>query len=158
MTRLGKIFILEEVDEGRILALPPVRPQTLMEPGLEAALGRAKRIYLTTWGPSGRPGTVPVWFMVRDGCLYFTTIKGSLKAQRIKASGRVRVHVGARDGPVFDGRAEWVEGRRDLEAEILGAYRRKYPLLVPLFMGRVIRRRFGRGESVVVKITPGATA
>lgn len=130
------------------------RPQTLMEPGLEAALGRAKRIYLTTWGPAGRPGTVPVWFMLKDGCLYFTTLKRSLKARRIKASGRVRVHVGTPDGPVFDGRAEWVEGRRDLEAEILGAYRSKYPLLVPLFMGRVISRRLARGDSVVVRITP----
>ncbi len=78
----------------------------------------------------------------------------SLKARRIEASGRVRVQVGRPDGPVFDGRAAWVEGRRDLEAEILGAYRRKYPLLVPLLMGRVNARRLARGESVVVKITP----
>jgi len=129
-----------------------------MDPHIEGTLGHARRIYLTTWGPSGRPGTVPVWFMVKDGCLYFTTLKRSLKARRIKASGRVRVHVGARDGPAFDGRAEWVEGRRDLEAEILGTYRGKYPVLVPLFMGRVIRRRLARGESVVIKITPGAAA
>jgi PPOX class probable F420-dependent enzyme len=128
-----------------------------MEPGLEAALRRAKRIYLTTWSRAGRPGTVPVWFMVKDGRLYFTTLRGSVKARRIKAGARVGVHVGRPDGPGFDGHARWIEERPDLEAEILGVYRRKYPLLVPLFMGRIIARRLARGESVVVEITPSPT-
>jgi PPOX class probable F420-dependent enzyme len=120
----------------------------------EATLETAKRIYLTTWSPTGKPGTVPVWFMAREGCLYFTTQRASLKARRIKATGRVRVQVGAPDGPGFEGWAEWVEDNPDLEAEILKAYRRKYPVLVPLLMGRLIRRRLNRRESVVIKITP----
>lgn len=125
-----------------------------MDARAEALLKTATRIYLTTWSPTGKPGTVPVWFMEKEGCLYFTTLRASLKARRIKATGRVRVQVGSRTGPAFDGRAEWVEGRPDLEAEILEAYRRKYPILVPLVMGRVIRRRLARTESVVIKITP----
>jgi len=125
-----------------------------MDAELEAALKTAKRIYLTTWSLVGKPGTVPVWFMAKEGCLYFTTRQESLKARRIKATGRVRVQVGSRNGPGFEGRAEWVEGQPDLEAEILEAYRRKYPVLVPLIMGRAIRRRLARRESVVIKITP----
>jgi PPOX class probable F420-dependent enzyme len=125
-----------------------------MDSRLERALASAKRIYLTTWSLSGRSGTVPVWFMVKDGCLYFTTRRESLKARRIKATGCIRVHVGTPDGPVLDGRAEWVEDRPDLEREILDAYRRKYPLLVPLVMGRLIRRRLRRRESVVIRVTP----
>ncbi len=125
-----------------------------MDSELEAALKTAKRIYLTTWSPAGNPGTVPVWFMAKEGCFYFTTQRASLKARRIKATGRVRVRVGSRDGPGFEGRGEWVDGRPDIEAEILGAYRRKYPILVPLIMGRLIRRRLARKESVVIKITP----
>ncbi len=125
-----------------------------MDAALEAALKTAKRIYLTTWSPAGKPGTVPVWFMAKDECLYFTTLRESLKARRIKATGRVRVQVGPGEGPGFDGRAEWVEGRPDLEEEILGAYRGKYPILVPFIMGRRIRRRLARKESVVIKITP----
>lgn len=124
-----------------------------MDRALEAALQTTKRIYLTTWSPTGKPGTVPVWFMVKEGCLYFTTLQSSLKARRIKATGRVRVYVGRPDGPAFEGWAEWVEGRPDLEQEILRAYRRKYPILVPLVMGPVIRRRLTRKESVVIKIT-----
>lgn len=128
------------------------------DPGLAAALARGKRIYLTTWSASGRSSTVPVWFMVRDGALYFTTLRASLKARRIAATGRVRVAVGAADGPAFEGRAEWLDGRPDLEAEVLRAYRKKYPLAVPLFMGRWIRKRLASGESVLIRITPGTPA
>jgi PPOX class probable F420-dependent enzyme len=117
-------------------------------------LRTAKRMYLTTYSASGRSGTVPTWFMVRDGVLYFTTLRASLKARRIKATGRVRVALGAPDGPSFEARAEWVDNRPDLEQDVLAAYRRKYPLVVPLFMGRLIRKRLASGESVLIRITP----
>jgi PPOX class probable F420-dependent enzyme len=117
-------------------------------------LRTAKRMYLTTYSVSGRSGTVPTWFMVRDGVFYFTTLRASLKARRIKATGRVRVALGAPDGPSFEGRAEWVDNRPDLEQDVLAAYRRKYPLVVPLFMGRVIRKRLASGASVLIRITP----
>ena len=125
-----------------------------MDTGVQAALKGAKRIYVTTWSRAGRPGTVPVWFMVREGCLYFTTLRASLKARRIQANGRVTVHVGSPQGPAFEGRAEWVEDRPDLEAEILRTYRRKYPILAGLVMGGRIRKRLARKESVVIRVTP----
>ena len=125
-----------------------------MDPAVQAALERAKRIYVTTWSRAGVPGTVPVWFMAREGSLYFTTLRASLKARRIKVTGRVAVRAGSPQGPGFEGRAEWVEDRPDLEAEILRAYRRKYPILARLVMGRAIRRRLARKESVVIQITP----
>jgi len=125
-----------------------------MDPALEAALKTAKRIYVTTWSPSGKSGTVPVWFMAKEGYVYFTTLRASLKARRIKATGRIRVHVGSPDGPAFDGKAAPIDDRHALEQEILQAYRRKYPILVRLFMGRRIRRRLASKESVVIKITP----
>ena len=124
------------------------------DPALAGALARSKRIYLTTRGASGRSGTVPVWFMVREGALYFTTLRRSLKARRIAATGRVMVAVGAADGPGFEGRAEWLDGHPEIEAEVLRAYRKKYPFAVPLFMGRWIRKRLASGESVLIRITP----
>jgi PPOX class probable F420-dependent enzyme len=117
-------------------------------------LRTAKRMYLTTYSTSGRSGTVPTWFMVKDGALYSTTLRASLKARRIKATGRVRVALGTPHGPSFEGQAEWVDNRPDLEREVLAAYRRKYPLLVPLFMGRWIRKRLASRESVLIRITP----
>jgi PPOX class probable F420-dependent enzyme len=123
-------------------------------PALAQALQAAKYIYLTTYGPTGRPGTVPVWCWLHDGTVYFTTQRASLKARRIERGGRVTIHVGRRDGPAFEGRAEWVDARPDLEAALLTDYRRKYPLLVPLWMGRRIRRGLAAKTSVLIRITP----
>ncbi len=118
------------------------------------ALGDAKYLYVTTYGRAGKPGTVPTWLWIHDGAVYFTTQRQSLKARRIRDTGRVTVHVGTRDGPAFEGRAEWVEDRTDLEEALLRAYRRKYWVLVPLWMGRRIRRGLARKTSVLIRITP----
>jgi PPOX class probable F420-dependent enzyme len=123
-------------------------------PSLEAVLRPAKYIYLTTYGPGGKPGTVPVWCWLHESAVYFTTPRASLKARRIRAGGRVTVRVGTKDGPAFEGRAEWVEDRPDLEAALLAAYRKKYPLLVPFFMGRRIRKGLARKTSVLMRIRP----
>jgi PPOX class probable F420-dependent enzyme len=125
-----------------------------MDPALDVALSRASYLYLTTYGASGRSGTVPVWCWYDGTDAYFTTQRESLKARRIRETGRVTVHVGAKDGPCFEGRADWVDGRSDLEAALLRAYRRKYWLTVPLWMGRYIRHRLRDGRSVLVRIRP----
>ncbi len=125
-----------------------------MEAELAEALRRASYMYVTTYSAAGRPGTVPTWLWLHDGAVYFTTQRASLKARRIRDNGRVTVHVGRRDGPAFAGHAEWVEERPDLEDALLQAYRRKYWLLVPLWMGRYIRRGLAARTSVLIRITP----
>jgi PPOX class probable F420-dependent enzyme len=127
-----------------------------MDPGLDAALRRASYIYVTTFGASGKSGTVPVWCWYDGTAAYFTTERERLKARRIRETGRVVVRVGKRDGPAFEGCAELVDGRRDLEDALLRAYRRKYWVLVPLWMGRYIRRGLDSGRSVLVRITPAS--
>lgn len=129
-----------------------------MSPALAEALARASHIYVTTYGRSGGVGTVPVWRWVDDGQVYFTTRRQSLKARRIRDTGRVTVHVGTTDGPAFEGKAEWVDGRPDLEARLLAAYHKQYWLLVPLWMGWHIRRGLRTGASVLIRITPAAGA
>jgi PPOX class probable F420-dependent enzyme len=123
-------------------------------PELAAALARAKYLYVTTYSQAGKPGTVPTWLWPHDGAVYFTTKRDSVKARRIRNNGRVTIHVGAKDGPAFDGRAEWVDDRPDLEAALLAAYRRKYWLTVPLFMGRYIRKGLAAKTSVLIRVTP----
>ena len=125
-----------------------------MTPELIQALQGAKYMYLTTYSQKGKPGTVPVWLWYRGGCVYFTTQRSSLKARRIRKSGRVTVHVGTQGGPSFEGRAEWVDERPDLEEELLRAYRRKYWIMIPLWMGRRIRRGLTAKTSVLIRITP----
>ena len=121
---------------------------------LQAALQRARYIYLTTYSQGGRPGTVPTWCWLHEGALYFTTRRASLKAKRIRNRGRVTVNVGTKDGPAFEGQAEWVDDRPDLEGAILEAYRRKYWFLVPLWMGRYIRKGLRAKTSVLIRILP----
>ena len=136
-----------------------MRAQSSLTSELETALRAASYMYVTTFSPSGATGTVPVWLWLHDGLVYFTTQRASLKARRIRDTGRVTVHVGRRDGPALEGRAEWVDGRPDLEAALLAAYRKKYWLLVPLWMGRRIRKGLTSKASVLIRITPlgGAT-
>ena len=120
------------------------------------ALRRARYMYLTTYGQSGRPGTVPTWLWPHDGAVYFTTQRASLKARRIQNNGRVTIAVGTRNGPRFEGRAEWVDDRPDLEQALLAAYWRKYWVLVPLWMGRYIRRGLAARTSVLIRVTPAS--
>ncbi|MBF8288027.1 MAG: putative PNPOx protein, partial [Candidatus Rokubacteria bacterium] len=80
-------------------------------PELQAALQRARYIYLTTYSQAGKPGTVPTWCWLHEGALYFTTRRASLKAKRIRNGGRVTVNIGRKDGPAFEGGAEWVDDR-----------------------------------------------
>jgi len=129
-----------------------------MDPRLDAALRRAHYLYVTTYGASGKSGTVPVWIWYDGIAAYFTTRRESLKVRRIRNTGRVTVHVGAEDGPAFEGRAELVDGRPDLESALLRAYRQKYWLLVPLWIGGHIKRGLRNGKSVLVRITPTASS
>jgi PPOX class probable F420-dependent enzyme len=123
-------------------------------PELQAALQRAKYIYVTTYSQAGKPGTVPTWCWLHEGALYFTTRRASLKAKRIRNRGRVVVNVGTKKGPGFEGQAECVDDRPDLEAAILEAYRRKYWILVPLWMGRYIRKGLRAKTSVLIRVLP----
>jgi PPOX class probable F420-dependent enzyme len=125
-----------------------------MTPALAEALSRAHYIYVTTYSQAGKPGTVPTWCWLHDDALYFTTQRASLKARRIKSGGRVTVNVGTKDGPAFEGRAEWVDDRPDLEDAILRVYSRKYWILVPLWMGRYIRKGLRAKTSLLIRILP----
>ena len=123
-------------------------------PELAAAIARAKYMYVTTYSQAGKPGTVPTWLWPHEDAIYFTTKRDSVKARRIRNNGRVTVHVGAKDGPAFEGRAEWVDDRPDLETALLATYHRKYWLIVPLFMGRYIRKGLAAKTSVLIRVTP----
>jgi PPOX class probable F420-dependent enzyme len=123
-------------------------------PELAEALRRAHYIYVTTYSREGKPGTVPTWCWLREDAVYFTTQRASLKARRIKNDEHVTVHVGKKDGPAFEGHAEWVEDSPDLEEAILRAYYRKYWILVPLWMGRYIRKGLAARTSVLIRVRP----
>jgi PPOX class probable F420-dependent enzyme len=68
---------------------------TPLDAQMMRALHDAQYMYVTTYSRAGKPGTVPTWLWPRDGHVYFTTKRDSLKARRIRDGGRVTVHVGA---------------------------------------------------------------
>ncbi len=86
-----------------------------MDPALIKALQAARYMYLTTYSRAGRRGTVPVWLWYHDGAVYFTTQRSRPQGRPTRNTGRVPVHVGKQDGPSFEGTAEWVDDRPDLE-------------------------------------------
>ena len=103
-------------------------------------------MYVTTYSQAGKPGTVPTWLWPHEDAIYFTTKRDSVKARRIRNNGRVTVHVGHQGRPGLRG-ARRVGGRpARSRGGAAGDYRRKYWLLVPLFMGRYIRKGLGRAR------------
>ena len=117
------------------------------------ALQRAKLLYLTTFGASGKSGTVPVLFRFDDDAIYFCSQRDTLKVRRIRQTGRVRVHAGRPDGPGLSCSAQLLEDAPDLQARLLRSYRRRYWLRW-LVLGPRLRRAFADGSEVLIRLLP----
>lgn len=62
-----------------------------MDPRLEEALQNREEVFITTWDSSGRPGTVPVWFLYDSGKVYIATEPGTRKVRKLWDNPRVRL-------------------------------------------------------------------
>jgi uncharacterized protein len=123
-------------------------------------IGKASYIALRTYRKNGVGVDTPVWVSSDDGKLYVLTGGGSGKVKRISNDPRVAVCVsdmrGRPKGEWIDARARILDGADDVD----GARRRlkrKYGLQARLF-GLGDRRSGGAGGSVVVEISPAASA
>lgn len=123
-------------------------------PEVDAALKTASYLYVATKRLNGEWSTVaPVWFMYDGEAVYFTTSPTSHKAHRIHRGSPLRVWVGSKDGPCFEGQAQFIRGNPDLVNRMAEVYRQKYWLAwLGFFVPRP--RRVGAGKIVVVKVTP----
>ena len=124
-----------------------------LPPEFQHALQRAKLLYLTTFGASGKSGTVPVLFRFDDGVIYFCSQRDTLKVRRIRQTGRVTVRAGRPDGPGLSCRAQLVEDAADLQERLLQAYRRRYWLRW-LVLGPRLRKAFADGSEVLIRLVP----
>jgi general stress protein 26 len=122
---------------------------------IDAALKTEKHIYIATRRVNGEWSTpAPVWFMYDGEAVYLTTVPTSYKAHRIRRGSPVRVWVGKKDGPFFEGEAHFVKDQAVIE-RMAQAYTQKYWIA---WLG-LFRPRPGRvaiGKTLVVKITPAA--
>jgi PPOX class probable F420-dependent enzyme len=124
-----------------------------MTPEVARALQCATTLYLTTYNRHGQLGTVPIWFFVHQGCIYFCTLRQSLKVRRLRQTGRCTIHIGRRTGPEIECDARLLDDNPDLQALMLHTYRRRYPVRW-LLIGPRLRRAFARGEEIIVQLSP----
>jgi PPOX class probable F420-dependent enzyme len=125
----------------------------MMTPEIIQALQGATILYLTTYDRHGHAGTVPIWFFLHQGAIYFCTLRQSLKVQRIQQTKRASIHIGRRTGPRLECTARLVDDDSGLQALLLRTYRRRYPVRWLAF-GPRLRRAFARGAEVIVQLTP----
>ena len=122
---------------------------------VEAALKTETYIYVATRRLNGEWSTsAPVWFMYDGEAVYFTTAPTTHKAHRIHRGSPVRVWVGKKDGPFFEGEARFVKDRA-LAERMAEVYTQKY-WLAWLGFFRPRPRRVSSGKTLVVKVTPVA--
>ena len=120
---------------------------------VEAALKTEKHIYVATRRLNGEWSTpAPVWFMYDGEAVYLTTAPTSHKAHRIHRGSPVRVWVGKKEGPFFEGRAYFVKDQAVVE-RMAEAYRHKY-WIAWLGLFRPRPERVATGKTLIVKIVP----
>ena len=122
---------------------------------VEAALKTENYIYVATRRLNGEWSTsAPVWFMYDGEAVYFTTAPTTHKAHRIHRGSPVRVWVGKKDGPFFEGEARFVKDRAVVK-RMAEVYTQKY-WLAWLGFFRPRPRRVSSGKTLVVKVRPVA--
>lgn len=120
---------------------------------IKAALKTESYIYVATRRLNGEwSNPAPVWFMYDGEAVYFTTAPTSHKAHRIHRGSPVRIWVGRKDGPSFDGEAHFVKDRAVVE-RMAESYSQKY-WIAWLGFFRPRPGRIASGKTLAVKITP----
>lgn len=126
-----------------------------MDPALDPVLQRALKRYKQWFGSYKRSGElkkVPVWLVVNDGRIEFTTRPDTYKVSRIRRNPRVVCFLGSKNGPAISGRAEVIT---DPEAlwRAYRAFAKIYPVPM-LFYGWAVRRQIRAGKRVLVRVHP----
>jgi PPOX class probable F420-dependent enzyme len=122
---------------------------------VEARLQTNLMAWLTTVSPSGRPDSVPVWFVIRDdGSILVYSQSGKAKLRNIASNARVAVGLDVtdigRDIIRFEGSAAHVVGHP--RAEEVPEYSAKYAERAAAIFGTV--ERFSELYPEAIVITP----
>jgi general stress protein 26 len=129
------------------------RGEAPLTPAITTALEGESYIYVATRRLNGAwSDPAPVWFTYDGGVVYFTTSPTSHKARRIQQGSPVRIWVGRKDGPGFEGEAQLTKDLATVE-HMSEAYGKKYWIAwIGLFRPRP--GRVASGKTVAVKVTP----
>lgn len=122
---------------------------------MRTALETESYIYVATRRLNGEwSSPAPVWFMYDEGAVYFTTSPTSHKAHRIHRGSPVRIWIGKKDGPFFEGEAKFIKERPIVE-RMSEAYSKKYWIAWMGFF-RPRPSRVASGKTLAIKVTPTA--
>jgi nitroimidazol reductase NimA-like FMN-containing flavoprotein (pyridoxamine 5'-phosphate oxidase superfamily) len=122
---------------------------------IKAMLTSESYIYVATRRLNGEWSTAaPVWFMYDGEAVYFSTSPSSHKAHRIHRGSPVRIWVGRKDGPAFEGETRLVKDRETVE-RMSEIYKQKY-WIARFGLFRPRPARVASGKTVVVKVRPVA--
>ena len=97
-------------------------PSRLSKPQQDKFLAGRHVAILVTIAPDGSPVPTPIWYLYRDGALYFRTAADAIKTQNVRRDPRVSVCVQEERAPykwlVVHGKAEVTEADSRLEREM----------------------------------------
>lgn len=95
---------------------------------------------------------MPVWLVVNNGRIEFTTQTASYKVKRVRRNPRVICFIGSEEGPAIRGNAEIVTDKDAVWRGYRASWK-AHPLLM-LFLAFGIRRRIKKGESILIRVHP----
>jgi general stress protein 26 len=129
--------------------------ENVLSDEIKTLLTSESYIYVATRRLNGEWSTAaPIWFMYDGEAIYFTTAPSSHKAHRIHRGSPVRIWVGQKDGPVFEGEMRIVKDRKIVE-RMSEVYQQKY-WIARFGLFRPRPARVASGKTVIVKVTPTA--
>lgn len=121
--------------------------------GVRTALATARNLYVATERKDGsRSDATPIWFMLDEDAVWFTTVPSSWKAKRVRLGRPLHVHVGSRTGPYFKGRGTLVTDPA-VAARMAPVYAARY-WLAWLGFFRPNPTRVRDGKTVIVRVVP----
>jgi len=118
---------------------------------LERAV-RSHKQWFGSYKKSGELKKVPVWLVVNNGRIEFTTQTASYKVKRVRRNPRVICFIGSEEGPAIRGTAEIVTDKDAVWRGYRASWK-THPLLM-LFIAFGIRRRIKKGESILIRVHP----
>src|SRR3990172_8098200 len=95
----------------------------------EESLAKAKGYWVATTRPDGRPHVMPVWGVMVQSMVWFSTSRTSRKGRNLAANPNVSVHIDDTDDVVvIEGIVEEVEAGDAEFPDYAGAYEAKYKI------------------------------
>lgn len=98
----------------------------LSKPELDKLLSEEEICYIATTKPSGDPHVVPIWFIWRNGKIYFETDTTTIKFANIQRRNRVMLCFGGKETYLLEGSVKWYT-EEELGFPIRKLFWEKYP-------------------------------